>query len=243
MRAPARRLTGCLAPGILVVGFATGAAAQTHGPELTAAEKSAGWVSLFDGHSLEGWRGYMRPDAANTRWTIADGNLCVAPGTGADTRGQRDIVTKDTYDRFELRWEWRVDEGGNSGLKYFVLEDQPAAIGHEYQMIDDERHPDAKRGPTRQTAALYDVFGAVNRPVKPAGQWNQSRIVVSDMKVEHWLNGTKVLDYELGSPQLKEAIAKSKFNTVPRFGTLQKAHILLQDHGEAVCYRGIAIRR
>jgi hypothetical protein len=220
-----------------------GAAAQTHGPEVTAAEKNAGWVSLFDGHSLEGWRGYMRSDAANTRWTIADGNLCVAPGTGADTRGQRDIVTKDTYDRFELRWEWRVGEGGNSGLKYFVLEDQPAAIGHEYQMIDDERHPDAKRGPTRQTAALYDVFGAVNRPVKPAGQWNQSRIVVSGMKVEHWLNGTKVLDYELGSAQLKEAIAKSKFNTVPRFGTLQKAHILLQDHGEAVCYRGIAIRR
>jgi hypothetical protein len=220
-----------------------GATAQTHGPQLTAAEKSAGWVLLFDGHSLEGWRGYMRPDAANTRWTIADGNLCVAPGTGADTRGQRDIVTKDTYDRFELRWEWRVGEGGNSGLKYFVLEDQPAAIGHEYQMIDDERHPDAKRGPTRQTAALYDVLGAVDRPVKPAGQWNQSRIVVSGIKVEHWLNGTKVLDYELGSPQLTEAIAKSKFNTVPRFGTLQKAHILLQDHGEAVCYRGIAIRR
>jgi len=166
----------------------------------------------------------------------------VPPGNGVDTRGQRDIVTKALYDQFDLRWEWRVGLGGNSGLKYFVLEDQDSAIGHEYQMIDDERHPDAQRGPTRQTAALYDVFGATNRPVKPAGEWNQSRVLVSGMNVQHWLNGTKVLDYQLGSQALKDAIAKSKFSAIARFGTLQKAHILLQDHGEPVCYRNIAIK-
>jgi hypothetical protein len=109
-------------------------------------------------------------------------------------------------------------------------------------MIDDERHPDAKRGPSRQTAALYDVLGAANRPVKAAGEWNLSRVIVSGTHVEHWLNGTKVLEYELGSAQLKAAIAQSKFAPIARFGTLQKAHILLQDHGEAVCYRSIAIK-
>jgi hypothetical protein len=199
-------------------------------------------VSLFDGKSLDGWRGYRRADAAGTRWTIADGLLCVPDGTGADTRGQRDIITRALYDQFELRWEWRVGIGGNSGLKYFVVEDQDSAIGHEYQIIDDERHPDARRGPSRQTAALYDVLGAANRPVKPAGEWNQSRIIVSGKTVEHWLNGSKVLEYELGSQSLKDATAKSKFSGIARFGTLQKSHVLLQDHGEAVCYRNLAIK-
>ena len=106
--------------------------------------------------------------------------LTVDPGTGKDTRGQRDIITTAQYDRFELTWEWRVAEGGNSGLKYFVLEDMDSAIGHEYQIIDDERHADAKIGPHRQTAALYDVLPAsVPRPLKPAGQWNESRIRVA----------------------------------------------------------------
>jgi hypothetical protein len=231
---------------VLTVAVTVAAAetvARAQGAPLTPAEAAAGWVSLYDGRTLDGWRGYKREDAVNTRWTVnADGTLCVAPGTGQDTRGQRDIVTKATYDQFELRWEWRVAQGGNSGLKYFVLEDQDSAIGHEYQMIDDERHPDARRGPSRQTAALYDVLGATNRPVKAAGEWNLSRVVVSGMRVEHWLNGTKVLEYELGSAPLKAAIAQSKFAPISRFGTLQKAHILLQDHGEAVCYRNIAIR-
>jgi hypothetical protein len=242
MRQCERRVFGSVLAALVAIAVSPGLA-QMHGAHISDAERAAGWVSLFDGHSLDGWRGYQRPDASNTRWTVgSDGTLCVAPGTGQDTRGQRDIITKATYDQFELRWEWRVAEGGNSGLKYFVLEDQSSAIGHEYQMIDDERHPDAKRGPSRQTAALYDVMGATNRPVKAAGQWNQSRVVVAGMHVEHWLNGTKVLDYELGSPALKAGIAQSKFAPIARFGTLQKAHILLQDHGEAVCYRNLAIK-
>jgi len=210
--------------------------------QLTPAEQKAGWTLLFNGTSLDGWHGYKRPDATGTRWVAKDGLLCLAPGDKTDTRGARDIVTTKPYRQFELSWDWRVSEGGNSGLKYFVLEDRDSAIGHEYQLIDDERHPDAKIGPHRQTAALYDVMPAANRPLKPAGQWNTSRVVVRGNDVEHWLNGTKVLTYTLDSPALREAIAKSKFKDVERFGKPQDGLILLQDHGDGVCYRNVKVR-
>jgi hypothetical protein len=225
-----------------LAALAAPAAAQTTPNTLTAAERSAGWMLLFDGKSTDGWRGYKKADAAGARWVVNDGLLCVDAETGKDTRGARDIITKDTFDQFELSWEWRVAQGGNSGLKYFVLEDLDAAIGHEYQIIDDERHADAKVGPKRQTAALYDVLAASNRPVKPAGEFNQSKVVVSGKTVQHWLNGTKVLQYELESDALKQAITESKFKNVERFGKLHKAHVLLQDHGDAVCYRNVKIR-
>jgi hypothetical protein len=210
--------------------------------QLTAEERRAGWLLLFDGTTLNGWRSYKQTDASNSRWKSVDGLLALVKGDGKDTRGARDIITKDTYDSFELTWEWKVAEGGNSGLKYFVLEDQDSAIGHEYQIIDDERHPDAKVGPKRQTAALYDVLPAANRPLRPAGQFNQSRVLVEGRRVEHWLNGTKVLEYQLESPSLKTAIADSKFRSIARFGTVQKGHILIQDHGDEVWYRNIKIR-
>jgi hypothetical protein len=209
---------------------------------LTAEETRAGWKMLFDGKSLAGWRGYKKPDAAGSRWSVEDGVLTLAKDDGKDTHGARDLISIETFDHFELAWEWRISVGGNSGMKYFVLEDMDSAIGHEYQLIDDERHPDAKIGPKRQTSALYDVLAATNRPLKPAGEWNQSRVVVRGMIVEHWLNGTKVLSYELGSPALKAAIAESKFKDVARFGTLQKGHILVQDHGDQVWYKTIKIR-
>jgi hypothetical protein len=244
-----RNLRSFLTPAIAVAAtaasLATVAIEQAPGAanQLTAAEKKAGWTLLFNGTSLDGWRGYKRTDANGTRWRVADGFLSVDPGDGKDTRGQRDIVTTATFDRFELTWEWRVAEGGNSGLKYFVLEDMDSAIGHEYQMIDDERHADAKIGPHRQTAAFYDVLPAANRPLRPAGQMNQSRVVSDGKIVEHYLNGTRVLRYELDSPALREAIAKSKFKDVARFGKLQNGHILLQDHGDKVWYQNIKIRR
>ncbi len=244
-------LTHYITPAIAAVATAASLAsatiAQTPAAEavnqLTAQEKQAGWTLLFDGKSLNGWRGYKKTDATDSRWKVQDGLLTVDPGTGQDTHGQRDIITTAQYDRFDLTWEWRVAEGGNSGLKYFVLEDQPSAIGHEYQLIDDERHADAKIGPHRQTAALYDVLPAQNRPLRPAGQWNQSRVVSNGTTVEHYLNGTRVLQYELNSPALKEAIAKSKFKDIARFGTLQNGFILLQDHGDRVWYRNIKIHR
>ena len=244
-----RNLRSFLTPAIAVAAtaasLATVAIEQAPGAanQLTAAEKKAGWILLFDGTSLNGWRGYKRPDANGTRWKIDNGFLSVDPGDGKDTRGQRDIITTAQFDRFELTWDWRVSEGGNSGLKYFVLEDMDSAIGHEYQMIDDERHADAKIGPHRQTAAFYDVLPAANRPLRPAGQMNHSRIVADGRFVEHYLNGTQVLRYELDSPALREAIAKSKFKDVARFGKLQNGFILVQDHGDKVWYQNIKIRR
>lgn len=206
-------------------------------------EKRAGWALLFDGSTLTGWRGYKRTDAAATRWKIEDGMLTVDPAGGKDTRGALDLITAATYDNFELTFEWRVAQGGNSGVKYFVLEDRDAAIGHEYQIIDDERHADAKIGPKRQTSAFYDVLAASNRPLRPAGAFNLSRIVVRGNTVEHWLNGTKVLEYQLGTPELQAAIDQSKFKGIDRFGKLQKGHILLQDHGDRVWYRNVKIRK
>jgi inosose dehydratase len=208
-----------------------------------SAASAAGWISLFDGKTLHGWRGYKRDDARATRWKVEDGMLTVEPATGQDTRGALDLITRDTYDTFEMSFEWRIAPGGNSGVKYFVLEDRDAAIGHEYQIIDDERHPDAKTGPKRQTSAFYDVLPAEHVPLKPAGEFNHSRIVVSKQTVEHWLNGTCVLRYELGSPGLAAAIDESKFKGIERFGKLQAGHILLQDHGDRVWYRNIRIRR
>jgi hypothetical protein len=242
-------VTPTIAAAAAAASLATAALAQRPAPPasdanvLTAQEKQAGWALLFDGKSMAGWRGYKKPDASSTRWKVEDGLLTVDPSDGKDTRGALDIVSTATYDRFELTWEWRISEGGNSGLKYFVLEDMDSAIGHEYQIIDDARHADAKIGPHRQTAALYDVLVPSNRKIRPAGEFNQSRIVSDGRTVEHWLNGTRVLQYELDSPALREAIAKSKFKDVARFGKLQNGHILLQDHGNRVWYRNIKIRR
>jgi hypothetical protein len=202
-----------------------------------------GWVQLFDGKDLKGWRGYKRPDATGTRWTVADGMLTISSSGAGDTRGARDLISEATFDQFDLRWEWKVSQGGNSGVKYFVLEDQDAAIGHEYQIIDDERHADAKIGPHRQTAAFYDVFPAHDRPLKPAGEWNASEVIVKGTHVTHVLNGKTVLEYDLGSPALMAAIDKSKFKGIARFGKPQNGHILVQDHGDQVWYRKIEIKK
>jgi Domain of Unknown Function (DUF1080) len=210
---------------------------------LTAAEQKDGWTLLFDGKSLNGWRGYKKPDASGTRWKIEDGWLMLPPAEGNDTHGARDIISTSTFDQFDLTWEWKIAQGGNSGVKYFILEDRDDAIGHEYQLIDDERHPDAKIGPKRQTAAFYDVLAASNRPIKPAGELNMSRVVVNGKSVEHFLNGRKVLQYELDSPAVRAAIAESKFKGIERFGKLQNGHILLQDHGNQVWFRNIKIKK
>lgn len=237
-----------VATGLMVAALGAVALAQT-GPAasavntLTPAERQAGWTLLFNGTSLDNWRAYGKADVAGTRWKVDGGLLCLGPKDGTDTHGGFDIISRDTFDQFELAWDWRVAQGANSGLKYFVLEDQKSAIGHEYQLIDDERHADAKVGPERQTAAFYDVLAPTGtRPVKPAGEWNSSRVLVKGKTVEHWLNGTKVLTYELESDAVKKAVIDSKFKGNERFGKLHKAHILLQDHGDAVCFRNVKVR-
>jgi hypothetical protein len=210
---------------------------------LNTEEKRAGWRLLFDGTSMDQWRGYQRPDAAGLRWVVTkDGCLGLPPADGADTRGSRDIITREQFGDFELTWEWRVSEGGNSGVKYFVTEKHQAAIGHEYQIIDDAKHPDAAKRDNRRTASFYDVLAAPDAKANPAGQFNKGRILVRGTEVEHWLNGQRVLQYTLDSEPLRRAVADSKFKDTAGFGTPQRGHILLQDHGDAVCYKNIKVR-
>jgi len=221
-------------------------AAQSKAPAKTATTTTTtkdGWIQLFDGKDLKGWRGYKKTDATESRWRVEDGMLTLPSNGAGDTHGQRDLITEETFDQFDLRWEWKISLGGNSGVKYFVLEDRNDAIGHEYQLIDDERHPDAKIGPHRQTAAFYDVFPAHDRPMKPAGEWNTSEVIVKGKHVTHMLNGKTVLEYDLDSPALAAAIEKSKFKGIERFGKRQNGHILLQDHGDQVWFRNLKIRR
>ena len=235
-------LRSLLCGAAVVAASVTGTTAADTPNTLTAAEKAAGWRLLFDGASAAGWRGYGKPDMTGLRWVVRDGAICLPPADGADTRGHRDIVSKDTYGDFDLTWQWQVQPGSNSGVKYFVVEGGAAAIGHEYQIIDDAKHPDAKVSSERQTASFYDVKSATARPTKPVGEWNTSRVLVSGNHVEHWLNGTKVLEYELGSAETLALVQDSKFKTNEGFGTKKPGHILLQDHGDAVCYRNIKVR-
>ena len=210
--------------------------------QLTADEKKQGWRLLFDGKTTAGWRGFKMSDFPAQRWEVKDGTLHLRPTGTGDSHGAGDIVTTDSFSDFDLVWEWRISPGGNSGVKYFVTEDREGPIAHEYQVLDDAVHPDGKIGPHRQTAAFYDVLPpASDKPMRPVGEWNVSRIVVTGNHVEHWLNGAKVLAYELGSPETKAAIAKSKFKDVAGFGTKIPGRILLQDHGDEVSYRSIRI--
>ena len=219
-------------------------AAQPPANTLTAAEREAGWRLLFDGKTTAGWRGFKKDAFPARGWAVEEGCLKkVASGTG-DSLGSGDIVTTDTFGDFDLRFEWRIAPGGNSGVKYFVTEERSGPIAHEYQVLDDAGHPDAKVGTHRQASAFYDVLppSASAKVLKPAGQFNRSRVLVRGQHVEHWLNGAKVLEYELGSPDLKAAIAKSKFKDVAGFGTKIAGRILLQDHGDEVCYRNVKIQ-
>ena len=226
-----------------LAGSGRRAAADEPAPNrLSPAERKEGWQLLFDGTSTASWRGYQKTDMAGQRWTVKDGCLAVPPNDGRDTRGARDVVSVKTYEDFDLVWEWRISPGGNSGLKYLVTEDRPAALGHEYQMIDDAKHPDAQKRDNRRTGSFYDVLPAPTAKPRPAGEFNRSRVLLKGNHVEHWLNGAKVVEYELDSSALRTAIAASKFKEVEGFDKRKRAHLLLQDHGDEICYRNIKIR-
>lgn len=202
---------------------------------LSAAEKQAGWKLLFDGQTTKGWRGYQKREAP-AGWAVEDGTLTRAAAAG-------DLITEKQYRDFELALEWRISEGGNSGIMFRVTEGAEATYetGPEMQVLDDARHAD---GHNRLTSAGsdYGLYAAPAGIVKPAGEWNQVRILVRGHHVEHWLNGTKVVEYELESPDWEAKVAASKFRQWPGYGRAPKGHIALQDHGDRVWYRNIKIR-
>lgn len=209
------------------------------GPKDAKAIRSAkgGWRPLFNGSNAEGWRAFGKDGFPAQGWEVVDGWLHHKPKAGGG-----DIITVEKFTDFEFEFEWKVAAGGNSGVKYLIDEQRGSPVGHEYQVIDDASHPDASHGPKRQTAALYDAIPPVKPPVKPAGEVNRSRIVVKGSKVEHWLNGRRVVQYELGSPELMAAKAASKFKGEARWGTKFATPILLQDHQDEVWYRNLRIR-
>ncbi|HEX3159586.1 MAG TPA: DUF1080 domain-containing protein [Gemmatimonadaceae bacterium] len=202
---------------------------------LTAAQRAAGWRPLFDGATTAGWRGYHRDDVP-AGWQVVDGALTRVAEAG-------DIVTVEEYESFELVLEWMVPPGGNSGVFYHVTDEgeRTYTTGPEMQVLDDSGHAD---GGSRLTAAgaAYAIYPALPGAVKPAGQWNSARLVVNGAHVEHWLNGTKVVDYELWSPDWEARVQASKFASAPGYGRAKRGRIGLQDHGDRVAFRNILIR-
>lgn len=217
---------------------------------LTAYEKKDGWKLLFDGKSNKGWKSAKSGGFPSQGWLIDKGTISVLSSGGKESKNGGDIVTNEQYAAFDLSFEFKLSPGANSGVKYFVTlaeNSQGSAIGLEYQVLDDTLHPDAKLGRegNRTLASLYDLIKAdkQKRFLRPIGAWNFGRIIVyPNNKVEHYLNGVKVLEYERGSKEYRDLVAISKYAVWKNFGEAPKGHILLQDHGDAVSYRSIKIK-
>ena len=246
-----------MTPRILALAFtlscfgSLSAADQNH---LTPDETAAGWKLLFDGHTLTGWHSYQQKEPPKAGWHVADGCLINPKSNGRPNGGGGDLVTDAKYLDFEFRFEWRISPAGNSGVHYFIDESRPptapmyrgdtghSPVGFEYQVLDDERHPDGKRGPTHKAGALYDLVATEQKTLRPVGEWNEGRIVVNGKHIEHWLNGAKVAECDLDSDAFRTALAKSKYHVVAGFGTKIVTPLALQDHGEEVAFRNLKIR-
>lgn len=219
---------------------------------LTAKEKRDGWRLLFDGKTSNGWIGAQMktfPDKPGG-WIVKDGMLTIQGSGGGEAANVGDIITVDQFGAFDLKFDFRMSRGANSGVKYFVTLDEKtngSAIGLEYQILDDDVHPDAKLGRDgdRKLASLYDLIPS-NKPasiIKPIGEWNSGEIIVyPDNRVEHYLNGVKVLEYVRKSQQYRDLVKISKYKVWKDFGEADKGHILLQDHGFTVNFKNIKIK-
>ncbi len=225
---------------------------------LTDQEKKDGWRLLWDGKTTDGWRSAKAEDFPEKSWMIKDGELNVVASGNAEAQEGGDIITRERYSSFELVADFKTTPGCNSGIKYFVQPDQHpvtstgeraavgSAIGYEYQILDDERHPDAKLGRNgdRRLGSLYDLLpcNEKKKKVAPIGEWNTARILVRGNHVQHWLNGEKILDYNRASKEFHDAYAQSKFKNIPGYCEWTDGHILLQEHGSKVSFRNVKIR-
>lgn len=201
---------------------------------LTPYERATGWRLLFDGKTTNGWRNF-KSDSIASGWQVVDGTLARVGPAG-------DIITVDQYDNFELVLDWKVAPGGNSGIMFRVTEDADATYhtGPEMQILDNAGHADGQN-PMTSTGSNYALHAPTKDAVKPAGEWNTVRLVVNRGHVEHWLNGKKIVQYELWRDEWKKLVAASKFAAWPKYGMNRKGHIALQDHGDAIAFRNIKI--
>ncbi len=230
--------------------------AMPAGPNtLSAAERAVGWRLLFDGRTFDGWRGLGYDSVPTAHWKIENGAIRKVPSgeiprmaDGQPARGG-DLMTKEAFADFELSWEWKIGRAGNSGVKYNVSEElsmaaapNHAALGFEYQLLDDDLHEDNKV-PSHRAGALYDLIAPnASKTLKPVGEWNVSRLVFRGNHGEHWLNGSKIVEFDLGTPRMDSLLAKSKYRDIKNFAQRRAGHVVLQDHGDEVYFRSIKIR-
>lgn len=232
IRAAFRQFLSTSFVAVVAFGLTTGA---SFGQEKEQ-EKEKGYEVLFDGSSMKNFRGY-KSEKIGAGWSIKDKALFF------NGKGGGDIVTKKAYANFDMKFEWKISPGGNSGVMFRVgLGDYaPYQTGPEYQILDDSKHNDGKNKLT-SSAALYGLFIAKDKKLNEVGKWNTGRIVVNGNQIQHYLNGKKVVDTTMGSEQWKEALAKSKFRTWKKFATKKKGHLAFQDHGDKVWYRNVRIK-
>ncbi|HEV3270886.1 MAG TPA: DUF1080 domain-containing protein [Candidatus Methylacidiphilales bacterium] len=235
--------------GVLLLSTTIFGIAQEAPNTLSPREKQDGWRLLWDGKTTNGWRSARSADFPMNTWHIKDGVLTVEESGGKQSAAGGDIITLENFSNFDLKVNFKITPGANSGIKIFVdpslSKGSGAAIGLEYQILDDERHPDAKLGRDgdRTMASLYDLIPASStKHPNPIGEWNHAEIISRGNHVEHWLNGQKVLEYERGSPEFRRLVAISKFKKWPHFGELPEGPILLQDHGNEVSFQNIKIK-
>ena len=217
----------------------TGSCKNSPGDSKQTSNQEAEWISLFDGKTLNGWRSFNSDTIAG--WTVEDGCL-TGLGEGSDLSG--DIVTVDQYDNFELYFEWKIAPGGNSGVMFHVLEDGHKTTyetGPEYQLLDDVGFPKPLED-WQLTGANYAMHVAENKTLKPVGEFNITRILVDGSHVEHWLNGEKIVEYEMWSDDWYQRKENGKWKDYPDYGMARKGYIALQDHGSKIWFRNIKIR-
>jgi hypothetical protein len=235
-QAKSRRVGHSVTIGLALAALAAagGAMDARQANMLTADEKAAGWRLLFDGTTLNGWRGFKAPAPAG--WAAADGAL-VRTGPGGD------LMTADQFGDFELQLEWKVGPAGNSGIMFRVTADTkfPYETGPEVQVLDNSRHKDGAV-PATSAGSNYALHAPVRDVTRPVGEWNAVRLIVRGAHVEHWLNGVKLLEYELWSPDWEARVKASKFATMPGYGRATRGHLVLQDHNDPVWYRNIRVR-
>ncbi|MFN9329557.1 MAG: DUF1080 domain-containing protein [Cyclobacteriaceae bacterium] len=229
---------------ILILGFLILSACQTKTDSTNPSsetQNAEGWQSLFDGQTMNGWRPFKNADINS--WEVVDGTLHCKPFQEGAENKRGDLISEGQYENFELKLEWKISSQGNSGIMFRVSEeyDQPYATGPEYQVLDDANYPGEVKA-ENQSGSNYDLHAATGKTLKPVGEWNEARIFVKGDHVEHWLNGTKVTEYELNSEDWKQRVANSKWKDFPGYGMVRKGHIDLQDHGNEVWYRNIMIR-